>query len=732
MLKNLWSPTYNWQWVLSSIQGLLRSYAAILFISDARVGATFLLATLWFPNTGISGLLAAITGTITARVIQFADTHSGLYAYNSLLVGLTLGATYKLNGHLVVLIILAAMLTVFVTVAIADALWRFERLPALSLPFVLVAFTVTFAAHGFGSLSQYLIPLVPIEPFLFAQADHFLTSLGSTFFIPHPVPALLIFISVLLISHYLALLAISGYFVGHTLYHSLSGLSYSTVTDWTGFNFTLTAMALGGVFMVPGWKSFLIAMLGAAFAAVITTATQTYLLVYGLPVMAIPYLLTTLTILTALSKRITSAAPYLLLDRPNLPEISLERARLTRVRGGQSNSIPVYAPFLGEWVVYQGFSGRHTHRPPWQHALDFIIMVDGQSYHHSGTQPEDYYCFGVPVVSPVYGIVVRCVNNQPDNLPGEVNTLQNWGNLVLIRLYNHFHVLICHLQQYSLEIVEGQAIEPGQSIGRCGNSGRSPQPHIHLHIQKDASLDSPTVPFHLTQVTTIDESSTRIFQFYTRPSENQRVSSPTVNPHLKAALHLPVGRKLYYRFRKNEEEWESRIITIVLTLEGQFRLKVCSDSDIAFSESNQMLAFYDRRGSHDLFLDLFVLCLGVTPFGEETMSWRDQPSRRLFPLSPITHYFEDLFHWSSGGLDSRYQRCWDDNQNAWIQTAEHQLNGVVIRRRTISTQATLAPEKGCIRLDLKGKNIHLEAELCGTGLENDIGIPQHITNIHTV
>lgn len=687
---------------------------------------------MWFPNTGIAGLLAAIAGTITARVMQFADTHSGLYAYNSLLVGLALGATYKLDGHLIVLVFLAAILTVFVTVAIADALWRFERLPALSLPFVLVAFTVTFAAHGFGSLSQYLTPLAPIDPFLFYPADHFLTALGSTFFIPHPVPALLIFVGVLLVSHYLTLLAVGGYIVGHTLYQSLSGLSYSAVTDWTGFNFTLTAMALGGVFMVPGWTSFLIAMLGAALAAVITTATQTYMLVYGLPVMAMPYLLTTFTILTALSKRIANTPPYLLLDRPDLPEVSLERARLIHARGGQPNSIPVYVPFLGEWVVYQGFNGRYTHRPPWQHALDFIIMVDGRSYRNSGTQLEDYYCFGVPVVSPVYGTVVRCISNQPDNLPGEVNTQQTWGNLVLIRLYSDFHVLLCHLQQNSLEISEGQVIKPGQNIGHCGNSGRSPQPHLHLHIQKGASLDSSTVPFHLTQVTTVDEQFKRNFRFYSRPLENQKVSSPTTNPKLKTALHLPVGRQLYYRFRKNENEWESRTITVVLALEGQFWLKVCSGGEVAFNESDQMLSFYDRGGSNDLFLDLFVLCLGVTPFGEEVLSWQDQPSRRLFPLSPMRHYLEGLFHWSSGGLDSSYERRWNENENAWIQASEHRLSGIVIRRHSICAQATLAPEKGCTRLVLRGKRIHLEAELCGTGLENDIGIPQHITNVHSI
>jgi urea transporter len=727
-----WSRFSNFDWVLPSIQGLLRSYTAILFISDARVGGVFLLATLWFPNTGIAGLMAAVTGTITARVMQFNNTQSGLYAYNSLLVGLTLGAIYKVDEHLAILIILAAILTVFVTVAIADALWRFERLPALSFPFVLVAFTMTFAAHGFGTLRFYLTPLAPSNVFLFEQVDHFLMSLGAIFFMPHPVPGLIFFVGILLISRYLAFLAITGYFVGHTLYHSLSGLSYSTPTDWAGFNFTLTAMLLGGVFMVPGWRSFFIAMLGAALAALITTATQTYLMVYNAPVMTIPFLLTTLTILTALSKRVASTPPYLLLDRPDLPEISLERSRLTRVRGGQSNSIPVYAPFFGEWVVYQGFSGRHTHLPPWQHALDFIIMNEGQSYRDSGTQLEEYYCFGLPVVSPVYGTVVRCINNQPDNFPGEVNTQQNWGNLVLICLYNHCHVLLCHLQQYSLEVVEGQIVVPGQSIGRCGNSGRSPQPHLHLHIQKDASLDSPTVPFHLTQVTTVDESDERIFQFYSRPSENQRVSYPTPNPYLKAALHLPVGRQLYYRFRKNNEDWESRIVTVVVTLGGQFRLKVCSGSEVAFCESGQMLSFYDRRGSYDLFMDLFVLSLGVTPFGEQALSWQDQPSRQLFPLSPMRHYLENLLHWSSSGLNSCYRRHWEENQNIWLQTAEHQLSGVVSPGRVIHTYATIVPEKGCTRLVLNGKNLRLEAELCGTGLENDVGIPKYITNIHTL
>ncbi len=726
-----WRGEVDLEWLLLDIKGLLRSYSAILFIPDARIGCVFLLGTLWFPYIGLAGLLAAVTGSITARVMQYKDDQTGLYTYNSLLVGLALGASYRLDEQLILLICLAAILTVFVTVAIADALWRFESLPALSLPFVLVAFSMIFAAQGYAGLNKNPPSLISVNLYFNEFIDHFLISLSSIFFIPHPALGLTLFIGILLVSRYLAFLAISGYLVGHTLYYHLSGLPYSTLTDWAGFNFTLTAMALGGIFMVPGVSSFLCAMLGAALAAVITTSLQTYLSIYNLPVMALPFLLITLTLLTALNKRVASTPPFLLLDRPDLPEASLERSRLLQVRGWQYNSIPVYLPFFGEWVVYQGFNGRHTHQPPWQHALDFIILHGDQSFRNSGTNLEDYYCYGVPVVSPVYGTVVRCISNQIDNMPGEINTRQNWGNLVLISLHNHCYVLLCHLKQYSLEVVEGQVVKPGQIIACCGNSGRSPQPHLHLHIQKGASLNSPTVPFHLTQIIAIDSSETKAFKFYSRPVEKQIISFPTPNPHLKAALHLPVGKQLYYRFRINNQDWQSRIVTVIVTVDGQFRLKISSGCDVAFSETDQMLAFFDRRGNPDLFLDLFILCLGITPFGEKTLSWEDQPSWQLFPLSSVKRFVENLFHWSNKGLFSSYQRYWQENQNTWLQTAEHQLNGI-IGKIAIHTQATIAPEKGCTQLVMNGKTIRLEAELCGTGLENDVGIPKHITNVYSL
>jgi hypothetical protein len=41
-------------------------------------------------------------------------------------------------------------------------------------------------------------------------------------------------------------------------------------------------------------------------------------------------------------------------------------------------------------------------------------------------------------------------------------------------------------------------VAPGTPLGRCGNSGRSAQPHLHLHVQRGAWLGAPTLPFHLS------------------------------------------------------------------------------------------------------------------------------------------------------------------------------------------------------------------------------------------
>ncbi len=712
--------------VKQTVAGLFRAYGSILFAERPVVGGLFLAATFWFPNTALAGLLAAIAGVMTARLLQFRNLGSGLHVYNSLLVGLSLGAYYQLDMYLVVLIVLGAVLAVFATVAIADVLWRLDRLPALSLPFVIVALTVSLASHSYGTLSRYLLPMTPRDSYISPIIDQFFTALGSAFFIPHPLSGMLMFAGLLITSRYLSLLAVAGFLCGFTSYTFLSGSLHPDLVAWNGFNFILVSMALGGIFTVPGVQNFILAMVGAIIAALVTAASETFMLVYGLPVMAVPFLVTTMLVLTALTKRPASESLQVTLDAPALPEKSAERTRLAMVRHGEFGSLPVVAPFYGRWDIYQGFNGPHTHQPPWQHALDFYIIEQGKSYRTDGAALNDYYCFGLPVLSPVAGYVVKTLDSLPDNPPGQVDVDNNWGNHVLIRMQNGLYALLAHLKQDSISVEVGAYVNPAQQLAECGSSGRSPQPHLHLHVQCGETLGSPTLPFHLTtvmfQATATDKAQFRLFS---RPEEGESVMTPKTDMALVDSLRMNAGRQFCYQVYQSGKQGDilkKRRMSVSLNLLGVLRLETDSGASAAFSCQDHLLAFYDREGPADLFLDAWLLALGLTPFTEGKLTWRDQPSMSLLPATRLQRLVTQLMLPLGGGVDSDYERSWSEGH--WQQHGTHSLTLPLGSPIQVATSACIEPRLGCTRISIqKGDSTLLEATLLEIGQKADAGIP---------
>lgn len=704
-----------------TLAGLLRAYGAILFAEKPLVGGLFIAATFWFPNTAIAGLLAGIVGGATASLLQFRNLQSGLHIYNSLLVGLSLGAYYQLDIYLAVLILLGAVLAVFATVAMADVLWRLDRLPALSLPFVVVALMVTLAAHSYGTLSRYLLPLAPHETYFSSAIDQFFTALGSAFFTPHPLAGLLMFAGLLMSSRYLSLLAVAGYICGFTTYTFLSGSPHPDLVAWNGFNFILVAMALGGIFTIPGIQSFVLAMIGAVIAALVTAASETFMLVYGLPVMAVPFLLTTMLILVALTKRPASESLQVTLEAPALPEVSAERSRLAIARHGEFGSVPVLPPFYGRWDVYQGFHGSHTHQPPWQHALDFYITEEGQSYRTDGQLLSDYHCFGLPVLSPVAGFVVKRLDSLPDNPPGQVDMENNWGNHLLIRMENGLYALLAHLKQESVVVDTGSYVHPGQRLAECGSSGRSPQPHLHLHIQCGEILGSPTHPFHLTTVMFRPNASAPAqFRLFSRPDEGESVMMPKTDAVLRESLRMHVGRQFCYRVEQGGTNQE-RVLSVSLDLLGELRLESDRGASAAFTCRDHLLAFYDRQGPADMLLDAWLLALGLTPFTEGQLCWHDQPSMKLLPTTLLQQCMMQMMMPLGGGIKSTYQRHWANG--AWQQSGRHRLRLPIGIGIEVTTDAHIEPRLGCSRIRMICGSLTLDATLLSIGQKADAGIP---------
>lgn len=119
--------------------------------------------------------------------------------------------------------------------------------------------------------------------------------------------------------------------------------------------------------------------------------------------------------------------------------------------------------------------------------------------------------FGRPILAPVQGVVVGVHHTAPDHhsfrgLPSVGYALTQrrraaagWaelaGNHVMIETRDGPVVAVCHLQRASVQVQLGQGVRAGEPLGRCGNSGNSTEPHVHLQaIDRLDVLHASAVP----------------------------------------------------------------------------------------------------------------------------------------------------------------------------------------------------------------------------------------------
>jgi hypothetical protein len=119
--------------------------------------------------------------------------------------------------------------------------------------------------------------------------------------------------------------------------------------------------------------------------------------------------------------------------------------------------------------------------------------------------------FGRPILAPVRGVVVGVHHTAPDHpsfrgLPSVGYALTQrrraaagWadlaGNHVMIETRGGPVVAVCHLQRDSVRVQLGQSVRVGETLGRCGNSGNSTEPHVHVQaIDRLDVLNAIAVP----------------------------------------------------------------------------------------------------------------------------------------------------------------------------------------------------------------------------------------------
>ena len=139
--------------------------------------------------------------------------------------------------------------------------------------------------------------------------------------------------------------------------------------------------------------------------------------------------------------------------------------------------------------------------------------------------PQDFPAFGRELYAPDDGLVVAVRDNARDHrsrsnmlayaymmvdgsireLFGSRNVL---GNHVIVDLGDGTFAALAHLQHGSARVRRGQRVRRGEQLARCGNSGNSSEPHVHLQLMDHRwPLIAAGMPFVFTGADIDDQDS---------------------------------------------------------------------------------------------------------------------------------------------------------------------------------------------------------------------------------
>jgi urea transporter len=558
-------------------EALLNSYS-MLFFSKHRVFAVLIMAVSFFnPYTGIGGFYAVLAGiTFTSLIgLRREDVITGLYTYGTLLVGLGMGTFYELSMGYWVLLTFASLFSVLLSAVLIAHLGK-HNLPALSLPFILTLWLVILTAGEFSTIGlterniywlnemyasggSGLISLIQrtenleIPKFIAG----FFRSLSAIIFQSNMAAGIILAIGLFLHSRISLLLVMVGYATAIVFIQLMGGYTSGVNYYNLGTNFMLVSVALGGFYIIPSTRSFLWTMIMVPISYLLVIGLWKVTGAWNLPVFSLPFCVTVLLFLYAAQLTRGSGRPILTPVQYHSPEENLYRYLNGRDRLEHRHPIAFSLPFIGEWTVSQGYDGSITHKGDWSKAIDFVILDEEmKTFRPPAADPHDFHCYNKPVLAPADGIVEQVVDHVPDNRIGENNIRQNWGNTIVIRHGEGIYSKLSHLRMHSLKAAKGMYVKKGDIIAFCGNSGRSPEPHLHFQLQSTPYIDSRTFAYPFAWF--LERKGDRYeLKGHTVPEEGTTVCEPVPDGSMQEAFRLQPGMRIKARAAGHaDEEWE--------------------------------------------------------------------------------------------------------------------------------------------------------------------------------
>ena len=613
----------------SFIRSILNSYAQVFF-SDHRLFAVILIIVSFFDvYAGISGLLSVIISNSAAYLIGFNRTfiRRGYYGFNSLLVGLGLGIFYQASVELYMLLFFTSLLTLLLSVMLEGVIGKYY-LPYLSVPFLLGIWMVLLASRQFEALDisergiymfneMYALGglnLVKVYDWFvrLALPDSlviYFRSLGAIFFQYHLFAGMLIALGLILYSRIAFVLSLAGYYLAYLFFHLFGGDFTTLNYSYIGFNFILTSIAVGGYFIIPSRFSYLWVVLLTPLTIIVIISTSSLFSIFQLSIYSLPFNIIVLLFLYILKFRERyQESPQVVVVQHFSPERNLYSHLNYSGRFNPSLPVNLSLPVFGEWKVTQGHRGELTHQHSWQHAWDFEIEdEEGHPYRRSGKNPEDYYAYGKPVIAPADGWVEQIQDGIDDNTIGEINTVQNWGNTIVIRHTDSLYTKISHLKKESFKVKEGEQVKKGTLLAQCGNSGRSPIPHVHFQVQTEPYIGAPTVEYPFSHIVHWAGGRNWLVTWDV-PEKNDLVSNIERHKVLENAFHFVPGQTLLLNVREQGSPSRQEMLVVkVDSMNNQYLQCERTGAKAFFSDEDTVFYFTGYTGSRRSVLYYFFL-----------------------------------------------------------------------------------------------------------------------------
>jgi hypothetical protein len=303
-------------------------------------------------------------------------------------------------------------------------------------------------------------------------------------------------------------------------------------------------------------------------------------------------------------------------------------------------------------------------------------------------------------LAPADGLVEEIIDNVDDNEIGKINTINNWGNTIVIRHLPGLYSQMSHLRKGTFKVAKGDFVKRGDLLANCGNSGRSPEPHLHFQVQATPVLGSRTIDYPFAYYYKKDKTQRQLNQF-SRPQEGALISAVTTSTLLKTAFDIIPATVLKYSYRNGQgiekvEVWES------YTDAYNFKYLYCKETESSayYVNDGSMFYFTAFYGSKNSLLYFFYLSAYKVFLGDpESAEMIDGMPLNVIHNKKISVWFHDFI-----APFYSYIRVWhsikpEDTNNlldAEMLTFKSKVQVSVFGRVRNESESTIIVKKNCI------------------------------------